>query len=198
MTFFAIGVSTIGATGLPVTFSNVNAKETNGSVLVNWSNLTESDVNFYEVERSTDGRNFTAIGKVQPKGNDYGKWDYSFTDANPARTNYYRVKAVEFGNSTRSSVILKVSSERTANAFVVYPNPVQNKVVTLQANNIAAGAYSVTIVNSNGQQVFAKTMNFQAGSVSQSIELPSSVKPGMYMLRIENAGTKSVTSLFVQ
>lgn len=196
--YFTIGVSSFATTVLPVNFANVSAKQTGGVVLVSFSNLTESDVDFYEIERSTDGRNFTSIGKVQPKGNDYGKWDYSFADANPARTNYYRVKAVEFGNSTRTSVILKVSSERTANAFVVYPNPVQNKVVTLQANNIAAGAYSVTIVNSNGQQVFAKTMNFQAGSVSQSIELPASVKPGMYMLRIENAGTRSVTSLFVQ
>ncbi|MEQ1798424.1 MAG: T9SS type A sorting domain-containing protein [Lacibacter sp.] len=183
---------------LPVNFANVSAKQTNGGVLVSFSNLTESDLNYYEIERSTDGRNFTSIGKVQPKGNDYGKWDYSFTDVAPANKSYYRIKSVEFSNTTKFSVILKVSSERTANAFVVYPNPVQNKVVTLQANNIAAGAYSVTILNSNGQQVFAKTMNFQAGSVSQSIELPASVKPGMYMLRIENAGTRSVTSLFVQ
>lgn len=196
--FFAIGVSSVGATALPVNFANVNAKQINGGVLVSFSNLTESDIDFYEVERSTDGRNFTSIGKVQPKGNDYGKWDYSFTDAAPASKSYYRIKSVEFSNTTKYSVILKVSSERTANAFVVYPNPVQNKVVTLQANNITPGAYSVTIVNSNGQQVFAKTINFQAGSVSQSIELPSSVKPGMYMLRIENAGTKSVTSLFIQ
>ncbi len=199
--FLPFTISSAGASNapLPVNFANVSAKQTNSNVLVSWSNLTESDINYYAVERSADGKNFETIGKIQPKANDYSRQDYSFTDAAPInRTNFYRIKAVEFNNSTKSSVILKVSSEALRSTFVVYPNPVQNKVVTLQAGNISAGAYFVQVVNTNGQQVFAKTMNFQAGAVSQSLELPAGIKPGMYMLKIESADIKSVTTLFVQ
>lgn len=183
---------------LPVNFANVNAKQTGSNVIVSWSNLTESDINYYIVERSTDGSNFSIIGKVQPKGNDYRNQDYIFTDATPNQTNYYRIKAVEFNSNVKSSVILRINSGKTNKEISVYPNPVQNKVVTLHANNISAGTYSVQLVDANGQLVFLKTMNLQAGSLSQSLELPAGTRPGTYLLKIVGAEIKSVTTLFVQ
>jgi hypothetical protein len=183
---------------LPVNFANVNAKQTGSNVAVSWSNLTESDINYYIVERSTDGSNFAAIGKVQPKGNDYRNQDYSFTDATPNQTNYYRIKAVEFNSNVKSSVVLKINNGKSNKEISVYPNPVQNKVVTLHSNNISAGSYSVQLLDANGQQVFLKTMNLQAGSLSQRLELPAGTRPGTYMLKIVGAEIKSVTTLFVQ
>lgn len=198
--FLPFIISAAGASNapLPVNFANVNAKENGGKVAVSWSNLTESDINYYEVERSADGKSFAGIGKVQPKANDYSKQDYSFVDASAGPVAYYRVKAVEFNNSSKSSVILKVSNEKSKKQFSVYPNPVQNKVVTIQGSNISAGVYSIQVMNANGQQVFAKSVSFQAGAISQSIELPASVKPGTYLLRIQNTEISSVTTLFVQ
>jgi hypothetical protein len=183
---------------LPVNFANVNAKQTGNNIAISWSNLTESDINYYIVERSTDGSNFAAIGKVQPKANDYRKQDYSFTDVTPNQTNFYRIKAVEYNSNIKSSVILKISSGKMNKEISVYPNPVQNKTVTLHSNNISAGNYSVQVVDANGQQVFLKTMNLQAGSLSQSLELPAGTRPGTYMLKIVGAEIKSVTTLFVQ
>lgn len=196
--YFAIGISAVGATGLPVNFANVNARATNGSVTINWSNLTESDINFYEVERSTDGVRFSPIIRIQPKGNDYAKWDYSYIDPTPARTSYYRVKAVEFGTSVKNSAILKISTVNTSSSFVIYPNPVPNRVITVQSGNVAAGAYTVSIINANGQQVFTKVINFQTGAASQTIELPATVKSGIYLLKIENGNTRSITNLIIQ
>lgn len=189
-------VKTSGAP-LPVTFANVSAKEANGKVAVNWSNLTESEINYYEIERSTDGANFTSIGRVAPKANDFSSQNYSFTDAAPNAVNYYRVKAVEFAGTYKTSVILKVSNQTTGKSFQVYPNPVQNKVVTIQTNNIQGGVYSAQVVTMSGQVLMNKSITFQSGS-SQSFELPANINPGTYLLRIQNGETNSVTTLFVK
>ncbi len=191
-------IATAGAP-LPISFANVSAKEKEGNVLLSWSNLSESNVDYYAVERSADGKNFAVIANVQPKGNDANRHDYSFIDESvPSHTNYYRIKAVEFSNTAKLSVIIKVSAENVINTFAVYPNPVQNKIITLQAGSVNAGAYSVRLINANGQQVFAKIIALQQGAVSQSIELPTGIAPGIYLFKIEGAGTKSVTTLCVQ
>ncbi len=200
ITFQPFTISSAGASAapLPVTFANVSAKETNGKVGINWSNLTESEINYYEIERSSDGANFSSIGKVSPKANDFSSQSYSFTDATPNAVNFYRVKAVEFAGTYKTTTILKVSNQVTGKSFQVYPNPVENKVVTIQTNNIQGGVYSAQVVTISGQVLMNKNVTFQNGSASQSFELPANINPGTYLLRIQNGDTNSVTTLFVK
>lgn len=55
---------------LPVTFGSPTAKIVNGQLLVSWSTLTETNNNYFEVQASKDGENFTTIGKVDSKATD--------------------------------------------------------------------------------------------------------------------------------
>jgi hypothetical protein len=60
----------------------------------------------FVVERSTDGKNFTAVGTVAAAGNYAGAKSYTYTDAN-AQTgaNYYRLKMIDIdGQFTYSPV----------------------------------------------------------------------------------------------
>ncbi|MGC4231966.1 MAG: BspA family leucine-rich repeat surface protein [Niabella sp.] len=52
---------------LPVTFGNINVTLKNGSLHVNWITLTETGNSHFEIEASTDGKNFTIIGNVLSK-----------------------------------------------------------------------------------------------------------------------------------
>ena len=86
---------------------------------IEWTNATEKDVLHYEVERSSDGRNFTTVLTTNAKNNFGEKTDYSLVD--PIINNgtiYYRIKAVEFQGMSTYSSIVKVS--RTGNSDVNY------------------------------------------------------------------------------
>ncbi|HMO31871.1 MAG TPA: T9SS type A sorting domain-containing protein [Lacibacter sp.] len=183
---------------LPVNFANVSAKALASNVEVKWSNLTESDISHYNVERSSDGQNFKVIGTIQPRANDFSSQNYTFVDPAPEKTNFYRIKAVEFNATTKSSVILRVSSEFKKKDFHVYPNPVQGGVFTLQAGDVQPGMYFLQLFSNNGQRVFSRNLQFQGGAVSQSLELPGGLKPGMYLLQVDGNGTRSTTTLFIQ
>jgi surface protein len=73
---------------LPVTFGDISAMFKNGQLIVNWQTLTETNNSYFEIEASTDGKNFTKIGEVKSlaaDGNSSTTLDYSFSkDASTA------------------------------------------------------------------------------------------------------------------
>ncbi len=54
-------------TVLPVSYGNIAAKITGNSLVVNWSTLSETNNDHFEIEVSADGRSFKSIGTVKSK-----------------------------------------------------------------------------------------------------------------------------------
>lgn len=67
---------------LPVTFGNITAVFNNGELVVNWTSVTETNNDYFEVEASADGSSFIGIGRVNSKaknGTSAEALDYHFT-----------------------------------------------------------------------------------------------------------------------
>ena len=76
-----------------------------GKTILSWKTDQENNLAFFEIEKSSDGRNFSAIGTV----NFLGNHAYTFTDnsAFVADKNYYRIKLTDKdGRITYSSIII--------------------------------------------------------------------------------------------
>ncbi len=70
------------STILPVEYGAIDAKIARGSLIVNWSTLTETNNDHFEIEVSTDGKQFVNIGTMNTKaagGNSDKTIYYSFT-----------------------------------------------------------------------------------------------------------------------
>ncbi|HNU14542.1 MAG TPA: hypothetical protein PKI55_08755, partial [Chitinophagaceae bacterium] len=80
---FALGSAIDDGNALPVNFSNVKAFEKGTGVQIEWTNLTEKDLVNYIVERSANGRDFTAIAQVAPRSNQADKESYTSFDPSP-------------------------------------------------------------------------------------------------------------------
>ena len=179
--FFALASSS-AENPLPVLFANVKAYEKNNGIQIAWSNLTEKDVADYTIERSTNGIDFSAIGQQQPTSNQNDRADYTAFDVNPAAgLNFYRIKARETTGKIVYSIVLSVSPGNTSQGLRLYPNPVKGSQVTISLSNIKRGQYSLRIVNTVGQDILKQSINHQGGSsLTQTVNLPSSLKPGVY------------------
>lgn len=186
-------------TVLPVSFGTVKAYQQNTVIKVEWTNLTESDMNGYVIERSADGRSFSSIGTVGARLNNGGKADYSFTDAAPLTgLNFYRIKAAEINGTAKLSTIVKVDTRAGNTDIVIYPNPVTNGQVALQASSLPKGVYTVRIFNANGQQVQSQLINHNGGSVTQAIALPATIKSGIYSLQVSGADLNMTKTFIVK
>ncbi len=196
---FALATTTSSENPLPVMFSDVRAFSKNAGVQIEWSNLTERDIQKYTVERSSNGIEFTEISMYAPKSNRDDKASYDHFDAVPFNgANFYRVKVYENGGKIIYSKILRVETGNTKTGFNVYPNPVTGNQLTVSLNGVGQGKYAVSIAGSNGQQVYRTTIMNAGNGTSQMIELPASVKPGVYNVTITDGQFRSTKMIIVQ
>ncbi|MDP4265040.1 MAG: T9SS type A sorting domain-containing protein [Bacteroidota bacterium] len=183
---------------LPVMFGEVKAYEQNHGVQIEWNNLTERDLINYNVERSSNGQDFTTISQQLPKSNRNDAQSYSAFDASPfAGTNFYRIKVLEISGKIIYSKILKVDIGGKQSGFTLYPNPATGGQVSV-AFNVKQGQYTLKVVNSAGQEVYSQKIDHQGGSMTQAIQLPSSVKPGFYNMMISGDNYRESKMFVVQ
>lgn len=75
---------------------------------VQWSTLSERDNDYFSLERSTDGSNWSVIDNVDGAGNSSSVHHYRYDDGNfePGKVNYYRLTQVDVdGKRTTFDVI---------------------------------------------------------------------------------------------
>jgi hypothetical protein len=182
---FALASNSASENLLPVVFGDVKAYEKNGAVQIEWSNLTEKDVTEYTIERSVNGQDFIAIAKQWPTNNQNDKATYIGSDAVPvAGANYYRIKVVETTGKIVYSKILSVNLGRANVGLQLYPNPVIGNQVTITLSNLKHGQYNLRVLNATGQDIFQKRIVNQSNNLTQTLNLPSTIKPGVYNMVI--------------
>ncbi|MBL7739101.1 MAG: T9SS type A sorting domain-containing protein [Chitinophagaceae bacterium] len=153
--------STAALITLPVNFLDISSKILAGNkVQVSWNAVTDDKFSYFEVERSTDGRVFKHLGRVNISS------PYLLTDTDPAAgTNYYRVKGVDIDGQITYSKTTTVYIEPVKLFLVVYPNPADEDViirltgertepVTIEISDLSGKVvYTGTkIVSTNGQE----------------------------------------------
>jgi hypothetical protein len=174
---------------LPITLYEIRAAKKTGGIEVSWKVAAESNMVKYEVERSTDGRNFTKIGEVASQ-NSSPAITYSYLDVNPNNgINFYRLRLIDLDGSRKYSPIVRVDISGTNSGISIYPNPVREKQIAVQLNNLSGGTYQLAFYNTMGQIVFLQSITHDGGSVSKYITLPSGLSSGVYSVKIKKGST---------
>lgn len=195
---FALGTTNSILNPLPVTFDQVRAYQRNSGVQIEWSNMTEKDVVNYTVEHSSDGQQFSTINQQSAKSNNDSREDYTAFDATPFNgANYYRIRVLETTGKIVYSKTLKVVIGGRQAVFTLYPNPVIGGQVTVGLS-AAAGKYHLQVVSANGQVLQTQSLNHNGGNMSQQVQLPRSLKPGVYNMVISGDNYRESKMFVIQ
>jgi hypothetical protein len=172
-------------TVLPVVFTSIKATQQSGKVAVEWAVSNQLNIRQYSIEKSTNGREFAAVGSQAAIGVNGSSQTYTWLDVNPANgINYYRIKSVDANGGFKYTSVVKVILGKGAPSFTISPNPVEGNTVNLQFANQPIGNYTIRLVNNAGQILYSSIKNHAGGSAAQIMELPSSVAKGAYQLEI--------------
>ena len=153
---------------------------------ITWNTVGEKGESYFEVEKSTDGKNFTAIGQQAAKNTataSYTATDNSVVEGN----NYYRIKAVSETGSIAYSNVAKVQLTVNSNQFTVYPNPLVGKTLNVSLSNVNAGKYIVSIYNVLGEKVVEQAIVHEGGSATHAITINNTLARGVYSVTIREA-----------
>lgn len=195
---FTLGSTSAASNPLAVKFTALKAAAENQFNRVEWTNLSESGVMYYEVERAADGMNFQPVGRIEARANNETAISYSFMDAAPLSRSFYRVTAREQdGTITRSSVV-SVRRDRDNNQLLsVFPNPVTGRSFQLQFTPGAAGTQLI-LFNTSGQVAYTEKLPGGSTPRTQAIALPATLRAGVYYLQLAADGITRQVTLVIQ
>ncbi len=152
----------------------------------------ETGICCFDIEKSTDGFNFTIIGSI-PAKNTAAIQQYSFVDNNAKnKIQFYRLKIKGEAGKVEFSNIQQLQNDK-ATEILVFPNPTTD-VLQLQLNK-AFDKMNVQIINSSGQMVKQLTVT----SSNQTITIPvQNLAAGKYWLRLQSGSEKQVLQFVKQ
>ena len=119
-------ISVTTNTPLPVELSEFTASWNRGTQAVDlwWKTLSETNNDYFDIQRSEEGNLWKTIGEEKGKGNSELISVYDFQDENPfLGVNYYRLKQVDIDGSYEYSNIVSVVVDRLNFPTSIFPNP---------------------------------------------------------------------------
>ena len=173
---------------LPVKLISFTGGLQNKNVLLKWVVAEEVNVSHYEVESSTDARNFKTIGNVAASINNNGKYSLVHADANSSTgVIYYRLKTVDIDGKLSFSSIIKIQLKGSSRMQIT-ENPVINNLNISGLN----GNGQIRIIDLTGKVLLEKKVQSQA----MSINIPF-IQTGMYLLQYTD-GSTTETQKFIK
>lgn len=191
---WAVGYSTVSGTKpmlletclappLAVELTHFEALGTEKSILLNWQTNTELNSDYFDIQKSTDGKSWISLGKVNAQRNSSEPNLYQYSDFEPFfGLNYYRLKMIDFDGSFEYSPIEGVVFEH-AIELTIFPNPNSGEF-TLFLNS--EQSESIEIYNALGVLMHSEETRGKA-----YINLSNAVE-GVYILK-----SKSSSKVFV-
>jgi hypothetical protein len=177
-----------GNAPLPVMLSYFKGRKQDQTSVLSWSTVRERNNSHFILERSRDGKTFSAISAAIPSqalnGNSEEKLDYTYTDQQPMNGhNYYRLMQVDLDGKNNYSQIVDVyfGNETLVN---MYPNPVQNQL-TVEVNTPKATTAELRIMDATGRVVRTVVMNLSEGLNETEVSMEG-LADGVYLLRLSN------------
>ncbi len=186
---------------LPVHIISFTGKWLNNpsQVALQWDVDQESGIDYYEIQRSDDGTNYSKIG-VANAVNSTMRYTYTSTDNNLSKSlYYYRIKIIELSGVTEYSnvIVLKTNQATAITGIKVMPNPVSDQFTVAFENKIS-GPVTVRLSDLSGKEIWKDETNASNAfnlSFSFARKKPAT---GVYVLKVYTKTSEASAKLLVR
>ncbi len=173
---------------LPLTWLGFTAVNCSDNICLRWETENEQNTSHFEIERSSDGKNFEQIG-TRASANTPGRHSYDATDYSAENgINFYRIKQVDSDGKFAYSSIVSARIE-IKGVLTITPNPANDFIVLKGIEK----AEKVTIYSATGQ-IFKQWQNV-AGHQQLNI---ANLQPGIYLLKVQYNKKETIHKLIKQ
>jgi len=187
-TFSLDGAGGDEAQALPIHLLYFNAKPEGRKVRLDWATASEQNNDYFTVERSQTGADFTKVFTQPGAGISTTTLYYFGYDKLPySGVSYYRLKQTDFdGQSTYSNIeSVNMRNEESPIEMTIYPNPAVDKTIHISFNAEAKQAYTIQIFDAVGKLIYVQEVAASKGMNEEVVSLPT-VSEGLYHVEIGN------------
>ena len=173
---------TLNISTVPIKSIGLQARQTNGQVLLQWQTIGEDNAASFIIQRSTHGASFTDIGTESAVGK--GNNSYGFTDKTPVDgLIYYRIKAIDKDGFISYSPTTQLSIVNSQ--LSIFPIPARERI-TIKGNDMV----QLKVMNSEGKVVLSRELTSETNQDISVAALPA----GAYMavIKTKNGGVSTL------
>jgi len=158
-----------------------------------WQTASETNNDFFTIERSSDGKIFEIIGQIVSKNsNSNVLLNYSFVDSETlSGMYYYRLKQTDFNGKSKYSKVVSITTciNESELTVLVFPNPSISKV-NIDFTGNQSDIASITLINVYGETIYES-------SFYQSELDFENLNQGMYILQVILKSHKIIEKRFI-
>jgi len=167
----------------PLTLIDFKVNSINNANIIYWKTTHERNVEYFEIQKSYDSRNFFPLIKIKAKNIKSTINNYQYIDKeNIEVTCFYKLITYDYNGQFTASDIIAVykKQKNTVEIFPTLLDGNNNSVLNIFCND---GNNTVIIYNMSGKQMLKR--NFTASELTINV---SGYKPGMYFVKLFSQG----------
>ncbi|HFA52177.1 MAG TPA: T9SS type A sorting domain-containing protein [Bacteroidetes bacterium] len=180
---------------LPVELTYFGAKNMGQNTLLTWQTSSETNNAGFQIQHSTNGRDWKNLQFIDGRGTTDKEQDYSYRHLAPqAGINYYRLRQMDFDGAHKFSKTISISFHGNENGFSLLPNPVGNGgKLSVRFDHENEG--TLNVFSFTGQRVYHRAVN--EGQLDLNVRLPH-LPQGIYMVEWLTGQGRFVEKLMIE
>ena len=191
MSGFSVFATAMSSNPVPITLLNFDAVTHGSGVMTSWVTASETNNDYFIIERSADGMHFEQIGTRKGAGNSTNTLYYSMLDGAPFKgVSYYRLSQVDYDGSSTKSQVVAVSFLGNS-VLNVFPNPAQT-AIQYRFNSAADGVVMFEMIDALGKTVLSKQVDVKKGlNTSDALDIRF-MPQGVYFIQLKPVNSEII------
>ncbi len=176
---------------LPIQLKSFMGTHDKGKNIVHWETATETENDFFTLEKSEKGEFFDVLGIIEGAGNSSSILRYQFVDRTPfTKQTYYRLKQTDFDGSFSYSSTIRVASN--AVPFLVMYD-LESQRFLIRAPSLQEGIH-FRLTELSGKEVYKKFFPKSAFNAQGELRFQSEQyqAEGVYVVSVFEQGKSEV------
>jgi hypothetical protein len=150
---------------LPLHFTRFTGQVNNQMHILDWKTEAAYNVAYFTVQLSTNLQQFTAIGRVNAKQNAVESYQFSHQSKLSVK-HFYRLQVTDMDGKTYYSPVVALFAQKEAGQMEVFPNPIQNGILTV-VHPTAGKQAGLSLIGADGRVLLNQPV--QAGSTQTTV-----------------------------
>jgi Secretion system C-terminal sorting domain len=187
------------ANPLPVELLTFGVVREGDAARLTWRTASERNNDHWDIQVSTDSREFRKFAEVAGQGSKTSSTDYTLLDPAllryRAQVVYYRLHQVDTDGTEAFSPVQSLAIDTKGFAAMAFPNPVTSEGTQIEIRTATAGAAQLAVYDATGRLLTGVKTELQAGLNQVELREAGKLASGVYFLYVTQGSQRTMIKL---
>lgn len=184
---------------LPAELISFSAKSAANQISLNWNTASENNNAGFEIQRSTNAKDFHTLDFIEGKGTTAEQQSYNYDDKDlrKGQLYYYRLRQIDYSGEFEYSKVITAKIENSQISGTFSPNPVANGRARLDYTTSFEGQLALRVFDVSGKELLKQSFSVSEGNNSLDVNFYT-LSSGIYIVKMEQNENSSYEKIVIE